>query len=72
MLAFFFSVNIDFCSHLVTNRAKPTQHQQSKTSKIPISKAANEDLKKLIQERRKAAANGTNQNQDIEIFAPPK
>lgn len=49
------------------DRAKPT-----KASRIPVSKAANDDLKKLIQERRKAAANAANQNQDVEIFLTPK
>ncbi|UJR36717.1 hypothetical protein I4U23_029433 [Adineta vaga] len=48
------------------------QPQQNKSSKIPLIKSANVDLKRLIQERRKAAANSANQNHDIEIFVAPK
>jgi hypothetical protein len=57
---------------VIDDRLKQLQPQQNKTSKIPITKSANDDLKKLIQERRKAAANATNQNHDIEIFVAPK
>ncbi len=57
---------------MIDDRLKQLQPQQNKTSKIPITKSANDDLKKLIQERRKAAANATNQNHDIEIFVAPK
>ncbi|CAF3673331.1 unnamed protein product [Adineta steineri] len=57
---------------IIDDRLKQLQPQQNKSSKIPIPKAANDDLKKLIQERRKAAANSTNQNHDIEIFVAPK
>ena len=57
---------------VIDDRLKQLQPQQNKSSKIPIAKSANDDLKKLIQERRKAAANTANQNQDIEIFVAPK
>jgi len=56
---------------IIDDRFKQLQPHQNK-SKIPT---ANDDLKKLIQERRKAAANAsntTNQNHDIEIFVAPK
>ncbi|CAF3859734.1 unnamed protein product [Rotaria sp. Silwood2] len=53
---------------VIDDRLKQLQPQQNKSSKNPTTKAPNEDLKKLIQERRKAAANATNQNHDIEIF----
>ncbi len=56
---------------IIDDRLKQLQPQQNK-SKIPITKTANDDLKKLIQERRKAAANAANQNHDIEIFVAPK
>jgi hypothetical protein len=60
---------------IIDDRLKQLQPHQNK-SKIPITKSANDDLKKLIQERRKAAANAsnttTNQNHDIEIFVPHK
>jgi hypothetical protein len=64
-------------SCLVNNRPRVIddrlkQLQQNKLSKIPVTKTANDDLKKLIQERRKAAANSTNQNHDVEIFLAPK
>ena len=52
----------------IDDRLKQLQPHQNK-SKAPLSKAGNDDLKKLIQERRKAAAN---QNQDIEIFLAHK
>ena len=54
---------------VIDDRLKP---QQNKTSKTSSTKSANDDLKKLIQERRKAAANAANQNHDIEIFLAPK
>jgi hypothetical protein len=54
---------------VIDDRLKQLQPQQNKSSKIPT---ANGDLKKLIQERRKAAASTTNQNHDIEIFVAPK
>ena len=59
---------------IIDDRLKQLQPHQNK-SKIPITKSTNDDLKKLIQERRKAAANGTNstnQNHDIEIFVTQK
>ena len=59
---------------LVNNRSKQVHTHSPKASKIPIPKSANDDLKKLIQERRKAAAtaatNTANQNADVEIFTP--
>jgi hypothetical protein len=78
-LSFFFS-NINLFCFLVNNRPriiddrlKQLQPQQNKSTK---TKTANDDLKKLIQERRKAAANNasatTNQNHDIEIFVAHK
>ncbi|CAF4863839.1 unnamed protein product, partial [Rotaria sp. Silwood1] len=57
---------------VIDDRLKQLQPQQNKSSKIPTTKAGNDDLKKLIQERRKAAANATNQNHDIEIFVAHK
>ncbi|CAF3702221.1 unnamed protein product [Rotaria sordida] len=57
---------------VVDDRLKQLQPQQNKSSKIPTTKASNDDLKKLIQERRKAAANTTNQNHDVEIFVAHK
>jgi len=54
---------------VIDDRLKQLQPQQNKSTK---TKPANDDLKKLIQERRKAAANTTNQNHDIEIFVAPK
>ncbi len=58
---------------VIDDRLKQLQPQQNRSSKIPITKSANDDLKKLIQERRKAAASHTtNQNHDVEIFVPPK
>jgi len=69
---FFFKVNNR--PRIIDDRLKQLQPHQNK-SKIPITKPANDDLKKLIQERRKAAANAsntTNQNHDVEIFVPPK
>jgi hypothetical protein len=57
---------------VIDDRLKQLQPQQNKNSKIPITKSANDDLKKLIQERRKAAAHTTNQNHDVEIFVAPK
>ncbi|CAF1677003.1 unnamed protein product [Adineta ricciae] len=54
------------------DRLKQLQPQQNKSSKIPVTKSSNDDLKKLIQERRKAAANSANQNHDVEIFVAPK
>ena len=61
-----------FSFYSVSNRLKQLQPQQNKTSRIPVAKTGNDDLKKLIQERRRAAASTTNQNQDVEIFALPK
>jgi hypothetical protein len=57
---------------IIDDRLKQLQPQQNKSSKMLTAKSANDDLKKLIQERRKAAATGTNQNHDIEIFVGPK
>jgi hypothetical protein len=57
---------------VIDDRLKQLQPHQNKSSKIPTTKHANDDLKKLIQERRKAAANTANQNHDIEIFVAPK
>ncbi len=57
---------------MIDDRLKQLQPQQNKVSKIVPTKPANDDLKKLIQERRKAAATTTNQNHDIEIFVGPK
>jgi hypothetical protein len=53
---------------VIDDRLKPQQNK----SKIPITKTANDDLKKLIQERRKAAAAAANQNHDIQIFVAQK
>ncbi|CAF2704532.1 unnamed protein product [Rotaria sp. Silwood2] len=58
---------------IIDERLKQLQPHQNK-SKIS-TKPANDDLKKLIQERRKAAANVSNtanQNHDIEIFVTHK
>jgi undecaprenyl pyrophosphate synthase len=55
---------------IIDDRLKQLQPHQNK-SKI----SANDDLKKLIQERRKAAANAsntTNQNHDVKIFVAHK
>ena len=57
---------------MIDDRLKQLQPQHNKSSKIPIPKSANDDLKKLIQERRKAAASTANQNHDVEIFLTPK
>jgi len=58
---------------IIDDRLKQLQPQQNRSSKIPVVKTANDDLKKLIQERRKAAAaHSANQNHDIEIFVGPK
>ena len=51
------------------DRSKQAHPHSPKASKIPVPKSANDDLKKLIQERRKAAA-AKNQTSDVEIFAP--
>ena len=56
---------------IIDDRLKQLQPHQNK-SKVSSSKPANDDLKKLIQERRKAAANAANQNDDVEIFVGPK
>ncbi|CAF1680670.1 unnamed protein product [Adineta ricciae] len=56
---------------IIDDRFKQLQPHQNK-SKVSSSKPANDDLKKLIQERRKAAANAANQNDDVEIFVGPK
>ena len=57
---------------IIDDRLKQLQPAHVKSSKIPVAKTANDDLKKLIQERRKAAANSANQNHDIEIYVAPK
>ena len=58
---------------VIDDRLKQLQPQQNRSSKIPVAKTGNDDLKKLIQERRKAAAAHTaNQNHDVEIFVGPK
>jgi len=58
---------------IIDDRLKQLQPHQNKSSKIPITESANVDLKKLIQERRKAAAANTiNQNHDIEIYVAHK
>jgi len=62
---FFYLVNNR--PRVIDDRLKQLQPQQNKSTK-----SANDGLKKLIQERRKAAANTTNQNHDIEIFIAPK
>lgn len=62
----------EFDPNDMSHRLKQLQPQQNKVSKIPLSKAANDDLKKLIQERRRAAANTANQNDEVEIFVGPK
>ncbi len=77
-LFFFSNINL-FCflvnnrPRIIDDRLKQLQPQQNKSTK---TKTANDDLKKLIQERRKAAANNasatTNQNHDIEIFVAHK
>ena len=54
------------------SRHKQIQPQHNKSSKISATKSANNDLKRLIQERRKAAANAKNHNHEIEIFVAPK
>ena len=56
---------------IIDDRLKQLQPHQNKT-KITNTKAANDDLKKLIQERRKAAANASNQNHEVEIFVAQK
>ncbi|CAF1358970.1 unnamed protein product [Rotaria sordida] len=59
---------------IIDERLKQLQPHQNK-SKISTTKSAHDDLKKLIQERRKAAANvsnTTNQNHDVEIFVTHK
>jgi len=56
---------------IIDDRLKQLQPHQNK-AKPAVSKAANDDLKKLIQERRKAAATAANQNDDVEIFVAPK
>jgi hypothetical protein len=55
---------------IVDHRHKQIQMQQTK-SKIPSTKTNNDDLKKLIQQRRQTAT-ATNQNHDIEIFLANK
>ena len=57
---------------IIDDRLKQLQPAHVKSSKIPVAKTANDDLKKLIQERRKAAASSANQNHDIEIYVAPK
>jgi len=68
---------------VIDDRLKQLQPQQQPKSKVPIvaknktgllSNTGNDDLKKLIQERRKAAAStaSSNQNHDIEIFVAHK
>lgn len=54
------------------DRSKSHSTPSHKTSKIPIPKSANDDLKKLIQERRKATTTTSNQNANVEIFHNPK
>ncbi|CAF3173661.1 unnamed protein product [Rotaria socialis] len=59
---------------IIDERLKQLQPHQNK-SKPSTAKTANDDLKKLIQERRKAAANlsnSANQNHDVEIFVTQK
>ncbi|CAF1126876.1 unnamed protein product [Rotaria sp. Silwood1] len=59
---------------IIDERLKQLQPHQNK-SKSSTTKPVNDDLKKLIQERRKAAANVSNtanQNHDIEIFVTHK
>lgn len=65
--------SIDFL-FVVNNRPRHPDDRPKvpKTSKIPVPKSSNDDLKKLIQERRKAASNPSNQNSDVEIFHHPK
>jgi hypothetical protein len=64
--------SIDFI--LVNNRPRHAddRSKSAKSSKIPVPKSVNDDLKKLIQERRKAAASSSNQNTNVEIFHNPK
>lgn len=70
---FFFDFSVNNRPRIIDDRLKQLQPQQNRSSKIPVVKTANDDLKKLIQERRKAAAAHTaNQNHDIEIFVGPK
>lgn len=70
---FFYLVNNR--PRIIDDRLKQLQPHQNKSSK-PNTKAGNDDLKKLIQERRKAAAahstTATNQNHDVEIFVTQK
>jgi K+-transporting ATPase c subunit len=68
----FFSYLVNNRPRVIDDRLKQLQPQQNKSSKSSVTKSANDDLKKLIQERRKAAANTANQNHDIEIFVAPK
>ncbi|UJR09448.1 hypothetical protein I4U23_013687 [Adineta vaga] len=56
---------------IIDDRLKQLQPQQNK-AKVSNTKAPNDDLKKLIQERRKAAVAAANQNNDVEIFVAPK
>ena len=56
---------------IIDDRLKQLQPHQNK-SKVSTTKTANDDLKKLIQERRKAAASTSNQNHDVEIFVAHK
>lgn len=68
----YFSVNNR--PRIIDERLKQLQPHQNK-SKPSTTKSANDDLKKLIQERRKAAANlsnTANQNHDVEIFVNHK
>jgi len=70
---FFFIFSVNNRPRIIDDRLKQLQPQQNRSSKIPVVKTANDDLKKLIQERRKAAAaHSANQNHDIEIFVGPK
>lgn len=70
----FYFILVNNRPRIIDDRLKQLQPHQNK-SKIPTTKTANDDLKKLIQERRKAAAsvsNSANQNHDVEIFVTQK
>lgn len=69
----FFSSIVNNRPRIIDDRLKQLQPHQNKSSKPTTIKTGNDDLKKLIQERRKAAATAAaNQNHDVEIFVTQK
>lgn len=67
----FFLCIVNNRPRIIDDRLKQLQPHQNKSSKPTATiKTGNDDLKKLIQERRKAAA--ANQNHDVEIFVTQK